>query len=242
VRLARSPLAQPAPVLKAPDFREAAMDKRAMISFGCGAFLAVVGVIMVIIVFAVGGSAAGVDIAAEGTTLTLTVPAGDDEHWKTCGFAIYIAQSENCDATYAATTVTGPTPWQQSILTFTNQCGNSQVYSTTTNPDDWKAKHDPPLQMVGHLEPRTGQPTTVHHGDYTVTSNNAVIYYALDYCEELLEAVGAVAAMLGVFVVAVVMWIISCILCCVGCCCMNQSAAQSGAPPPVVVGQPAQSA
>lgn len=176
---------------------------KAKVAFGVASVLALVGVVLLIVAGTAGAAAGEVDpVVKDQRSFSLSVTSETD-----CGYSLFLRATGDCGQVKAGTTVTSP---QGSSMPIWGGCDAEQ--------GEWETKHDPPLQGMGHFSIKKDN-GVAELGSYQVSSPASL--WAVDYCAEIGEAVTGIVAMMGVFVVAIIVFIVSCVLCCVGCCCMS---------------------
>lgn len=227
-----------------------AFNKCAKINSCIGIVIAVIGGILLIA--ALTSTAAGFDIETTGGSSSFTVNMDSD-----CNYGLYIRASDTCEGSYPVTTPMLSVSHVASgtmSLPAPNSCG--MIY--TDSESNWEAAHDPALREVGSFsavddpldcghtdhctqqELETGQGLCIPQcrtlmGPYRVTSSTNV--WAVDWCEELGEALGG---LVGGFILMVIGGLMGCIgstFCLVACCCCCQGPDQPKYPPPAVQGQ-----
>jgi len=176
---------------------------KSKIVFGVAGVLGLVGVILLIVAGTAGSAGAEVDFVVENKqSFTVNMP---QDH---CGFSLYLKDTDDCTAVKDATTVTDP---NGDSVFFFGDCDAQQ--------EEWAKEYDPAVRKLGWFFQKDNSGVKVV-GDYSVSSSAPI--WAMDWCGQIGEAVSGFFAMLGLFVVAIVVFVISCILCCVaGCCCMG---------------------
>jgi len=208
-------------------------NTKSKILAGVGVVLGVVAVILLIIAQVAGNKAADIDWVIEGkTSATYHVKDASSNPL----FSLYYAQSEknNCKDHLNRTTVTDPRG--QSVVLW-DEC------SAYSNNEQHLKDHDPPLYTLATFFSPTDAQGVHISGNYQIDSSTKI--WMMDALQELGEAVTGIFAMLGLFVGALIIGIVGCVLCCVACCCMDQNPPNSGQPAPAlapvatVVGEPA---
>ena len=181
-------------------------NKTSKIIFGIAGVLALVGAIVIIVAVTTGSESTKVGFQVENQqNPTLKVENGKGR----LGYALHFKASEHgsCDSIKSGTTITAPSG--SAPLLFAS-CQEAQAA--------WEASNNPPLRKLGHFFLNENAGVKVY-GDYTISSSTSL--WVVDSGEELGEAVGGIFAAMGIFVLGIVFFVISCIMCCVGCCCMG---------------------
>jgi len=178
-------------------------NTKSKIIFGIASVLGLVGVILLLLAGTAGSAGSEVDFVVENEqSFTVNMP---QDH---CGFSVYLKDSEDCEAVKAATTVKDP---HGDDVFFFGDCDAPQ--------EEWAKEKDPAIRKLGWFFQKEELGVKVV-GDYSVTSSSPL--WAMDWCGQIGEAVSGFFAMLGIFVLAVIVFVVSCICCCIGCCCMGQ--------------------
>lgn len=193
--------------------------------------LLLVGVILFVVAYVQGNSAATIEFAVkDSNSFSVTVPMNNN-----CGFSLYTRTTESCTSVVADTYIYPPNKPNDdnSEINILSDCGSF---------DDWASKQDPPLQKIGHFFPRTDS-GVIRSGTYTV-KNNPVAgvatgpgLWALDLCQQVGEVVGGLFAAMGIFVGSMLALVAAAIVSCVSCCCMGPKEQQIQGQG-TVVGQP----
>lgn len=190
------------------------------ILYGIAGVLGLVGVILGVVAVTAGSEGLKVDFEAENkASFSLKVTK---EH---CGFSLYTkAVGNSCDSVFQGTEV----KWQgNEISNFQKDCDMFR--------EEWAKTYDPELIHVGHWTHSKDLAGPGGAGDYSVVQTSNVPLWAVDFCGQVGEAVSGIFAMLGLFVVAIVVFIVSCIFCCVAACCCQPKPAPGAN---VVIGAP----
>jgi len=130
------------------------------------------------------------------------------------GYTIHLKESDfpDCEKAHASTTVSAPDEPNVPDPTLWSECGDEQ--------EVWESQHDPRLRSMGlfYLSNKKDDGSKVY-GNYTIKSDYKM--WVLDVNTEIEEAVEGIASMIGVFIMAMLMFLVSGIMCCVGCCTMD---------------------
>jgi len=197
------------------------------ILFGVAGVVALVGVILMIVAGVAGGEGFEIDLNPANAMNPLVVTESGKGD---IGYCLHFKadQHANCNNLVTQTTIKGP---GNTNIDVDNWCFYEQ--------EEWEKEHDPPLRKLArfYIKEVNG---VKQYGNYQVTSPTPL--WVRDLGAEIGEAASGIVAMLGLFIVGVVVFIISCILCCVGCCCMSSGKTQvqvvAAGPGGQVVGQP----
>jgi len=192
-------------------------SKAQKIIFGIAGLLGAGGILLGIVGVVMADDGFDVDFAVEEKMeFTLTIDA--ERH---CGYGLFVESSKDCQSTVDKTKITYDGQAQQ----IHASCGALAAFlGPEHDPHKWAKENDPPLTHMSDFH-------SSESGDYKVIAPNPL--WAVDSCKEAGEAISGFVSMLGLFLVAIVIFIVSCILCCVACCCCQS---QKPADQTVVVG------